>query len=103
MRPPPPPVLLSSFNVRKMVSQGMDAFQAKLDWDSMHAVRDHPVFAANIKRLKSRHYPDGKDGIFPGSYMAFAKRGSVWELNEHHDDFVRLGFSIKMVGEVAGK
>ena len=98
-----PPVRLSFVTVRKMVSQGMDAFQAKLDWVSMQRVRDHPVFAANIKRLKTKHHPDGQDGIFPGSYMAFAKRGSVWELNEHHADFVRLGFSIKAIGEVAAK
>ena len=103
MRPPPPPVLLSSFTVRAMVSQGTDAFKANLDWVSMRAVRDHSVFAANIKRSKSQHFPYGQDGIFPGSYMAFAKRGSVWELNEHHADFVRLGFSIKAIGEVAAK
>jgi hypothetical protein len=94
-------LLLASFNAREMVSQGMDAFQVKLDNVSMRGVRDHPVFAGNIWRQKSKHFPHGQDGIFPGSYMAFAKRGSAWELTEHHDDFVQLGFSIKVVGEVA--
>ena len=102
-RPPMPPVLLSSFNIHEMVSQNMAAFQAFLHTVSMRAVRDHPVFAANIMRYKSKHYPEGQDGIFPGSYMAFAKRGSAWELTEHHDDFVRLGFSIKVIGEIAAK
>ena len=91
-------MLLASFNARKMVSQGTDAFQVKLDYVAMHAVRDHPVFAANIKRSKSQHYPEGQDGVFPGSYMAFAKRGSAWELYEQHAVFVQLGFSIKATG-----
>ena len=96
-------MLLASSNIREMVSQGTDAFQAKLDWKCMIPLRDHPVFAANIKRSKSKHFPDGQAGIFPGSYMSFAKRGSAWELDEHHADFVRLGFSIKAIGEVAAK
>ena len=102
-QPPQPPVLLAVFNAREMVSQGAAAFQAKLDNPAMHAVRDHPVFAANIKRLKSKHFTDGQAGIFPGSYMRFAKRGSAWELDEHHADFVRMGFSIKATGEVSAK
>jgi len=96
-------VLLASFNAREMKSQGVAAFQVMLDNPAMHAVRDHPVFAANIKRSKSKRFPDGQDGIFPGSYMRFAKRGNAWELDEHNADFVRLGFSIKVVGEVAAK
>ena len=98
-----PPVLLAVFNAREMVSQGMDAFQVALDNAAMRAVRDHQVFAANIKRSKSTNYPHGKAGIFPGSYMRFAKRGSAWELDENHADFVRLGFSIKATVEVAAK
>ena len=97
-QPPQPPVLLAVFNAREMVSQGVAAYQAKLDNVAMRAVRDHPVFAANIKRPKSQHYPEGQDGIFPGSYMRFAKRGSAWELDERHADFVQLGFSIKATG-----
>ena len=85
-----------------MVAQGTDAFQVKLDNVNMRGVRDHPAFAANIKRSKSQHH-DKQDGIFPGSYMAFAKRGSAWELAENHAEFVRLGFLIKVVGEVAAK
>ena len=91
-------MLLAFFNAREMVSQGVAAFQVKLDNVAMRAVRDHPVFAANIKRSKSQHYPEGQDGVFPGSYMAFAKRGSAWELYEHHAVFVQLGFSIKATG-----
>ena len=101
-QPPQPPLLLASFNAREMVSQGTDAFQVKLDYVNMRGVRDHPVFAANIKRSKSQHHAK-QAGIFPGSYMAFAKRGSAWELAENHAEFVRLGFSIKVVGEVAAK
>ena len=91
-------MLLAVFTAREMVSQGVAAFQVKLDNVAMRAVRDHPVFAANIKRSKSQHYPEGQDGIFPGSYMRFAKRGSAWELDERHADFVQLGFSIKAIG-----
>ena len=91
-------MLLASFNARKMVSQGMAAYQAMLINPAMRAVLDHPVFAANIKRLKSKHFTDGQAGIFPGSYMRFAKRGSAWELDENHAEFVQLGFSIKATG-----
>jgi hypothetical protein len=97
--PIPPLALLATFNVREMMSQGVDAFQVMLDNVAMRPVLEHPVFAANIKRSKSKNYPDGKAGIFPGTYMRFAKRGSAWELDNNHDVFVRLGFSIK-VGEV---
>ena len=101
-QPPLKTVLLATFNIREM-AQGKDAFQVKLDNAAMHTVRDHPVFKANIKRSRSQHYPLGQDGIFPGSYMSFAKRGGVWELEKNHADFVQLGFSIKVVGEVAAK
>ena len=97
-QPPQPQVLLAVFTAREMVSQGVGAYQAKLDNVAMRAVLNHPVFAANIKRSKSQHYPEGQDGVFPGSYMAFAKRGSAWELYEYHAVFVQLGFSIKATG-----
>ena len=100
--PMPPQEPLVTFNVREM-AQGEDAYQAKLDWKCMIPLRDHQVFAANINRSKSKNHPHGQEGIFPGSYLAFAKRGSAWELVKNHDRFVRLGFSIKVVGEVAAK
>jgi hypothetical protein len=101
-RPLLPLELLATFNVREM-AQGADAFQVKLDNAAMRPVLEHPDFAANIKRSKSKHYPQGQAGIFPGTYMSFVKRDGAWELENNHADFVRLGFSIKVVGEVAAK
>jgi len=103
MQPPQQPVMLASFNAREMKSQGTDAFQVMLDNVAMRPVLEHPVFAAKIKRSKSKHYPQGQPGIFPGTYMSFVKRDGAWELENNHADFVRLGFSIKVVGEVAAK
>ena len=37
----------------------------------MKALRDHAVFAANINRSRSKNFPDGQVGIFPGSYLRF--------------------------------
>jgi len=85
------------------LTQGADAFQVNLDNAAMRPVLEHPDFAANIKRSKSKHYPQGQAGIFPGTYMSFVKRDGAWELENNHADFVRLGFSIKVVGEVAAK
>ena len=96
------PVLLATFNVRE-IAQIKDAYQVDLGNAAMRPVLHHTVFAANIKRSKSKIYPDGQDGIFPGSYMRFVKRDGAWELDKHHVEFVRLGFSIKVVGEVAAK
>ena len=87
-----------------MVSQGThDVFQVLLNEACMKALRDHAVFAANINRSRSKNFPDGQVGIFPGSYLRFVKRGGAWELDDNHADFVRLGFSIKLVREFAAK
>ena len=103
-QPRPPPQRLAAFNVHEMVSQGARGdLQVKLDKARMKNLRDHAVFAANIKRARSKNFPDGQDGTFPGSYMRFVKRGGAWELDDNHADFVRLGFAIKLMHEFAAK
>ena len=103
-QPRPPPQRLAAFNVHEMVSQGTrSVFQVLLNDACMKDLRDHEVFAANIKRQKSKNFPHGQVGIFPGSYLRFAKRDGAWELDDNHADFVRLGFSIKLVREFAAK
>ena len=78
-------------------------FQVKLGDSRMKALRDHAVFAANIKRTRSKHFLAGQDGIFPGSYLRFVKRGDAWELDDNHADSVKLGFSNKLMCEFAAK
>ena len=87
-----------------MVAMGAHGvFRVNLGDACMKALRDHAVFAANIKRSRSKNFPYGQDGIFPGSYLRFVKHVGAWELDDNHADFVRLGFSIKLVRELAAK
>ena len=104
VEPRPPPQQLAAFNAREMVAHGTHGiFQVSLDSACMKDLRDHAVLAANVKRSRSKNFPHGQVGIFPGSYLRFAKRDGAWELDDNHADFVRLGFSIKLVREFAAK
>ena len=104
MQPRPPSQQLAAFNVREMVAGGArGVFRVSFSDACMKDLRDHAVFAANIKRQRSKNFPDGQVGLFPGSYMRFVKRSGAWELDDNHADFVRLGFSITLVREFMAK
>ena len=104
VQPRPPSQQLAAFNAREMVAHGTHGiFQVSLDSACMKDLRDHAVLAANVKRSRSKNFPHGQVGIFPGSYLRFVTRGSAWVLDNNHADFVKLGFSIKLVHEFAAK